>query len=103
MRNATFNCECTVGIDCSQPYWHIETNGATITTDDDRDTVKFAERGITFSTSSDSTMAFISIPDTVENNNTMISCAALLFGGTEFSNQVELIIVGELNIYQSCD
>ena len=97
-RNATINCECTAGSECSQPYWSLETNGATITTEDDRDTHKFAERGITYSNSSDSTTTFISIPDTVVNNNTLISCAALLYGGTEFSKQVELIIIGESNI-----
>ena len=52
-----------------------------------------AERGITYSSSINS--AIISIPDRVENNNTMLSCAGFLFGGTEFSEPIMLIIIGE--------
>ena len=44
----------------------------------------FAQRGITYSSPTTIT-AVINIPDTVENNNTKISCAAFLLGGTEFS------------------
>ena len=94
MVNATFNCECTVDDACSQPYWSLENEGNTITTTDNNDKDSFAQRGITYSSPSTIT-AVINIPDTVENNNTKISCAAFLFGGTEFSTAVELIIIGE--------
>ena len=94
MGNATFNCECTVGNECRQPYWSIENEGNTITTNDKKDIDSFDERGITYSNPT-TTTAVISIPDTVENNNTKISCVAFLFGGTEFSTPVKLIIIGE--------
>jgi hypothetical protein len=97
MENANFTCECTLGIDCTQPYWSLENEGITIITaeNNDKDKVRFAERGINYTSTSAST-TFITIPDRVENNNTLISCAAVLFGGVEFSNpQVKLIIIGE--------
>ena len=94
MRNATFSCECTLGDElCGQPYWSLEDNGNFITTIDNNDIETLAQRGITYS--STHTTAVISIPDTVENNNTLIACAALLFGAIEFSAVVELIIIGE--------
>ena len=93
MNNASFTCECTVGDDC-QPYWSLDNDGVTITTTDNSDKESLVERGITFG--SGSTTAFITIPDTEVNNNTLISCAAFLMGGTEFSDPpVELIIIGE--------
>ena len=93
MRNATFSCECTHGDFCGQPFWSLENDGSTITTNNNIDLETFAQRGMTFS--STATTAVISIPDTVENNNTLVTCAAFLFGGNEFSAEVELIIIGE--------
>ena len=49
--------------------------------------------------SSSSTSAVISIPDTMENNNTQIWCAAFLFGGIEFSDPpVRVTIIGEIKL-----
>ena len=94
MRNATFSCECMLGDElCNQPYWSLENDGNSITTIDNNDIETFAQHGITYS--STRTTAVISIPDTVENNNTLIACAAFLFGSTEFSAVVALIIIGE--------
>ena len=95
MNAANFTCECTLGIACGQPFWNLENEGVSITTmENSGDEERFAERGITYSISS--TTAIITIPDTVENNNTMISCGAFLSGSTEFSRPpVELIIIGE--------
>ena len=67
--------------------------GRHLATNDNADTVILAERGITFSSSAKS--AVISIPVTVENSNSLLACAAFLFGSTEFSEQVTLIIIGE--------
>ena len=97
MTNATFNCECTLGDDlCTQPYWSLENDGNLITTTDQDDVETFTQRGVSYNDTSDKT-AVISIPDRVENNNTKIFCAALLFGGVEFSEpefSPKLIIVG---------
>ena len=67
--------------------------GRYLSTNDDADKVILAQRGITYSSSSMS--AIISIPDRVENTNTMLTCTAFLFGGTEFSDPVTLTIIGE--------
>jgi hypothetical protein len=92
MKNATFNCECT---GCF-PYWSLENEGIRIATNDNDDTDSFIERGITYRSTSDSTTV-ITIPDRAENNNTLISCAAFISGGSEFSDPpVKLIIIGEL-------
>ena len=94
MRNATFSCECTLGDElCNQPHWSLENDGKAIITSDNSDIETFAQRGITFSSTRTTTV--ISIPDTAENNNTLIACAAFLFGAAEFSAVVELIIIGE--------
>ena len=96
MRNATFSCECTLDDElCSEPYWGLENDGNIISTDYEDDIEIFAQRGITYSSNINRTMAVISIPDTVENNNTLIYCAAFIFGGAEFSAIVELLIIGE--------
>ena len=90
MSNATFHCscdECTV-----PPYWGLENGGRHFSTDNNNDRMILAERGITYSSSD--TSAVISIPDRVENNNTMIFCAAF-FGGIEFSDPVKLTIIGK--------
>jgi hypothetical protein len=97
MSNATFHCTC---IDCasgsdSPPYWSLENEGRVLITVDKADRVILSQRGIMFSSSSSS--AIISIPDTVENNNTQIYCAAFLFGSVEFSDQpVTVTIIGEM-------
>ena len=95
--NATFNCECTLDDElCSQPYWNLENDGNLISTNDEDDIEIFAKRGITYNDTGNKA-AVISIPDRVENNNTKILCAALLFGGIDFSDSElspTLIIVG---------
>ena len=95
IKNVTFNCqiECTLGDICGPPFWVLEKEQNIITSNDIRDKDIFAQRGITFSSAA--TTAVISIPDTVENNNTLIYCAAFIFGGAEFSAIVELLIIGE--------
>jgi hypothetical protein len=94
MINANFTCECITD-GCSQPYWSLENEGKSITTDEPGDKDSLAECGITYGSTGDST-TFITIPDRVENNNTMISCVVIINGGTEFSEPpVELIIIGE--------
>ena len=91
MSNATFQCTCP---NCTTlPYWTMENQGRYLATNDDVEEVILAERGITYSSSAKS--AVISIPVTVENNNTLLVCAAFLFGGTEFSEQVTLTIIGK--------
>ena len=55
-----------------------------VVTSFDNDSEIFTQQGVTFSSAA--TTAVVSIPDTVENNNALISCAALLFGITEFSD-----------------
>ena len=94
MSNATFQCICIAGDECtSPPYWSLENGGRHFVTNDNDDRVILAERGITYS--SNGTSAVISIPDTVENNSTQISCAGLISGGVEFSDHpVKLIIIG---------
>ena len=92
MSNATFHCtcdECTT----SPPYWSLENEGILFITENDIDRVNLTQRGIAYSSSD--TSAVISIPDTVENNNTHISCAALLYGGVEFSDSVKVTVTGE--------
>ena len=93
MTNATFNCECTVDDACGQPFWSIENEGNTFVTNYRNHLETIAQRGITFSSAN--TTAVISIPDTAENNNTLISCGAFLFGGNDFSASVEVLIIGE--------
>ena len=100
MNAANFTCECILGIGCSPPFWSLVNHeGVTITTmENSNDEDSFAERGITYSSSS--TEAFITIPATVENNDTMISCGAFL-SGTEFSDPAELIVIGESELTRS--
>lgn len=95
MVNATFQCTCIAGDDCtSPPFWSLENEGRYFVTNDVDDAIILAERGITYSSSG--TSALISIPDTVTNNNTQIHCAGLISGGTEFSDPpVKLIIIGK--------
>ena len=92
MSNATFHCSCD---ECTTPpYWSLENGGSHFDTDSNSDRILLAERGIIYSSSG--TSAVINIPDTVENNNTIIFCAAFLFGGTEFSDPpVRVTIIGE--------
>ena len=92
MSNATFHCSCD---ECtSPPYWSLENGGRYLTTVDNSDRMILAERGILFSSSG--TSAIISIPDTVENNNTIISCASFNFGSAEFSDPPFIVtIIGE--------
>lgn len=91
MSNATFHCVCD---ECeTPPHWSLANEGQLLSTDSDSDRTTLAQRGITYSRSG--TSAMISIPDTVENNNTRISCVGFISGGTDFSNQVEVIIIGE--------
>ena len=91
---ANFSCNCTHGDLCGQPFWSLENEGSTFVTNNNNDLETFTQRGITFSSAA--ATAVISIPDTVENNNTLISCGAFLFGGNEFNEPpVELIIIGE--------
>ena len=101
MNAANFTCECTLGIACSPPFWSLDNEGVIITNmENSNDEDSFAERGITYSSSS--TTAFITIRDTVKNNNTMISCGVFLFGGNEFSHPpVKLIIIGESELTRS--
>ena len=56
----------------------------TFAINNDNDLEIFIQRGIIFSSAATTTV--VSIPDTVENKNALISCAALLFGITEFSD-----------------
>ena len=97
--NATFHCTC---VECasasSPPGWSLENEGISLSTDDENDRMTLAQRGIIFSSSS--TSAVISIPDTVENNNTLISCFAFLFGSIEFSDPPVkvIIIIGEIKL-----
>ena len=95
MINATFRCTCIAGDDCtSPPFWSLENGGRYFATNDDDDAIILAERGITYSSSG--TSAVISIPDTVENNNTLIFCAGFISGGIEFSDPpIKLIIIGK--------
>ena len=96
MINATLSCECTLGDGCSQPYWTLGMDNVKeklIATNDNKDKDTLAQRGITYSSAA--TTAVISIPDTAVNNNTLINCAMLISGTTEFSAEVELIIIGE--------
>ena len=95
MINATFQCTCIAGDDCtSPPFWSLENGGRYFTTNDDDDAIILAKRQITYSSSG--TSAIISIPDTVENNNTLIFCAGFISGGIEFSDPpIKLIIIGK--------
>ena len=101
MSNATFHCACDDSICTSPLLWSLENEGRYFITNNHNDRVILAERGITFS--STDTSAVISIPDTVENNNTLIWCVTFLFGGVEFSDPpVEVIIIGESIANNNC-
>lgn len=92
MSNATFYCTCDACI--LSLLWSLENEGRYFITDDGNDRGILAERGIIYS--STDTSAVISIPDTMENNNTLIRCAAFHSGSNEYSDPpVELIIIGE--------
>ena len=97
MSNVTFQCTCIADDECtSPPYWSLENGGRYFVTSDNNDRVILTERGITYS--SGATSAVITIPDTVENNNTQIFCAGLISGGVEFSDPpVKLTIIGKIN------
>ena len=71
----------------------MENQGRHLSTNDNTDKVILDQQGITYSSSA--TSAVISIPDKTDNNNTLLQCAAFLFGGTEFSDPVTLTIIGE--------
>ena len=70
----------------------MENQDRHLSTNDNADKVILDQQGITYSSSA--TSAVISIPDTVENNNTLLMCAAFLSGSTELSNPVTLTIIG---------
>ena len=77
MTNATFNCvtECTHGASaCGQPFWslYIVNERRIIATPDIHDEVKFAQRGITYSSAA--TSAVISIPDRADGHNLQQCC-----------------------------
>ena len=98
MSNATFHCTC---VDCasysSPPGWSLQNEDIILNTHFEDDKMMLAQQGIVFSSSS--TSAVISIPDTVENNNTLIWCFAFLFGANEFSDQpVRVTIIGEIKL-----
>ena len=91
MSNATFNCSCP-GCDPEQPpYWTLEIDGDDFDITDPSDRPRLALRGISFNLSG--LPVVISIPDRIENNNTMVMCAAFL-GGIEFSDPVKVTIIG---------
>ena len=71
----------------------MDNQGRHLATNDDADKIILAQRGITYSSSANTTD--ISIPDKTENNNTLLTCTAFLNGGTEFSDPVRLTIIGE--------
>ena len=98
MSNATFHCTCVeCTSDLSSPGWSLEIAGIVLSTQDVNDIMMLEQRGIMFSSSS--TSAVISIPDTVENSNTQIWCAAFLFGSMEFSDPpVRVTIIGEIKL-----
>ena len=98
MSNVTFQCTCIAVDECiNPPFWSLQIGGRHFVTNDNDDEVILAERGITYSSYS-GTSAVISIPDTMENNNTQIFCAGLISGGIEFSDPpIKLIIIGKLN------
>ena len=97
MSNAPFNCICNDTKEGQCPIslsWTIQNNGKHLSTEDSDDRMILNQRGITYSSTSPS--AVISIPDTVENNDTMIFCGGISSGETFFSNIVKLTIVGKL-------
>ena len=89
MSNATFHCSCD---ECtSPPYWSLEIEGISFITESGDDRIILAERGITHYSSG--TSAVITIPDTGENNNTMIRCVSFLYGGAEFSDPPVIVTI----------
>ena len=94
MRNAIFNCTCEMS-QCNSPlFWSLKNGDKHLITNEENDANILAQRGITFSSSA--TSAVISIPDTVENNNTVIFCGVLHSGNNVFSETgVTLIIIGK--------
>ena len=73
------------------PYWSLVNGDNHFSTNYDIDRMILAERGITYSSSG--TSAVISIPDTVENNNTIIYCVSFLNRGSEFSDPPVIVTI----------
>lgn len=97
MRNATFSCTCTACI-IRPLFWTLEYEAGTLqlATNNVTDQAMLNQRGISYS--STNTTAVITIPGTIENNNTQIRCAGILNTAEidEFSSPFTLTIIGEL-------
>jgi hypothetical protein len=97
MSNATFNCTCDACI-IRPLFWTLENEAGTLqlATNNMSDQAMLDQRGISYS--STITTAVITIPSTVENNNTQIRCAGILNPAEidEFSYPFTLTIIGEL-------
>ena len=92
MNNVTFHCTCSECDPDIPPYWTLANNGNHLDTSNSGDRIILAQQGITFNSSG--TSGSISIPDTIEHNNTEVMCAAFM-GGTEFSESVTVTIIGK--------
>lgn len=92
MSNVTFYCtcdECDLG---TPPFWTVEHDGTYFDTTAASDGMSLSQRGITYGSSGNS--AVISIPNRIENNNTMVWCAAFISGLNQFSEPVKVTIIG---------
>ena len=93
--NATFHCTCTECNLTAPLYWillrpHFEERFY----DTNSNGTILSQRGITYSSSDSS--AIITIPDRIENNNTILWCAAFLpEGGSDLSNSVIVAFFGK--------
>lgn len=95
MSNATFNCICSICI-IRPLFWMLENEAGTLATNNMNDQAMLNQRGISYSSTITSTV--ITIPGTVENNNTQIRCAGIQNPAEiiESSYPFTLTIIGEL-------
>lgn len=95
MLNVTFQCHVYSIGHSYEPIWtlYYPSTDRYLSTNNDDDRELIEEHGIHYY--SGETIANITIPGTVENN-TQLQCATLHQGVTEFSNPIEIIIVGKL-------
>ena len=98
MLSATFHCRVKSTSHSYQPTWtvHYPDTERYLSTHDINDKVVLEEHGIRFY--SEEIVANITIPGNVENNRTLVWCATIHNGMTEFSDQIEIIIAGMITI-----
>ena len=98
MLNVTLQCRLNSTEHSYKPSWVLnfpDTNPEHyLSTSDDNDKAKLAEHGVRYY--SDKALTNITIPGLVKNNQTQVLCKTFYSGETQFSDEIRIIIAGNL-------